>query len=402
MSRIAAFATSVLVVAAIVSNLPLLVGGGEATAGGGRLARQWTKTLAPNLRASVQDVTTAPDGSIFIVGHTLDQRGIADIFAARYNEAGRQLWFKKLAGPENEFGRAAAAGPDGSLYVVGHGSGKIAGQQAKSLDLVVAKFTKSGALAWAKLLGGTAVERGFGVAVQDDGTIVVLGDASSPRVAGKKTQGIKDVLLARYNESGRRLKVAVFGGPGNESAVDLSLVEDQVVSLHSSESPNAGNQSVYRRTFLDRISLAVNNSSTLATDPQLSLAALVLDGFLAGSFGDETTGTAQAAFANVISGVNVSTYGPGEGNDIAAKLPGDDGGAGTAVDTLYIAASSRKPAGHSDALLLAVQPNGKVRQRLALGGPGNQVFESVAVGRDGSVYAAGLKTDRPMLVKYSP
>ena len=166
---------------------------------------QWQKILDGRLTENGLSVAVAPDGSIYVCGHTSSVgAGRTDLVLAKFSSSGTVQWQKLLGGSANEYGQSVAVASDGSVYVCG-----------ETYDnLLLAKFRSSGTVQWQKKLGGSSRDAGYSVAVAPDGSIYVCGETQS---AGA---GSRDLLLAKITDSIIEKDTVTFG---NFTFTDTSL-----------------------------------------------------------------------------------------------------------------------------------------------------------------------------------
>ena len=166
---------------------------------------QWQKILDGRLTENGLSVAVAPDGSIYVCGHTSSVgAGRTDLVLAKFSSSGTVQWQKLLGGSANEYGQSVAVTSDGSVYVCG-----------ETYDnLLLAKFRSSGTVQWQKKLGGSSRDAGYSVAVAPDGSIYVCGETQS---AGA---GSRDLLLAKITDSIIEKDTVTFG---NFTFTDTSL-----------------------------------------------------------------------------------------------------------------------------------------------------------------------------------
>lgn len=134
-----------------------------------------------------------------------------------------------LGGPGWDSGADVAAAPDGSVYVLGQTrSRKLAGQHVHGeADIVLAKYGPTGGPKWVRLIGGDGDERPAGIAVAG-GDVFVAGTSDSAEVGGAANHGKSDVLLARYSTAGAPAWVKLYGSSGEDVAADLATLEGNI------------------------------------------------------------------------------------------------------------------------------------------------------------------------------
>ena len=189
--------------------------GGAGNEGGSNLsvASDGTSVLSGTF-----DGTTGGNTAPIFGSTPLSSLGISDIYVAKLSADGAWLWAKSAGTTGNDGyggGRAAALGADGSVFLTGAFAGTMTlGSlspitRAGNDDIFVAKLTSTGDWVWDVAIGGTATDKGVGVAVQGDGSAVVfasygntnltVGSTTLTRAAGNS--GL-NLLAARISSSG--------------------------------------------------------------------------------------------------------------------------------------------------------------------------------------------------------
>jgi hypothetical protein len=199
---------AVLLVGAVVVGQRLLTGAGaEAGAPGNDAAgaRELTfSTLLGGLEwDEANDVEVDADGNRYVTGFTLSPDfpegraegpgGIQDAFVAKISPDNTLAWSVVLGGTQLDVGNGLALDDDGNVYVTGR-TGSTDFPTADALkpeltgtectgepchDAFVTKLDPDGALVFSTYFGGTLNEEALGIAVADDGGIVVSGNTDS-------------------------------------------------------------------------------------------------------------------------------------------------------------------------------------------------------------------------------
>jgi len=141
--------------------------------------------------------------------------GALDGWVARYDAAGNRAWLQQFgtAGNEEVWGLTADAA--GNTYVAAYSAGSFAGTLAGDKDLVVAKFDAAGTRTWADQLGTELNDKGAAIGLDGAGNLYVAGftDGSVGTNIGKF-----DVLLAKYTPDTTREWVRQFGTAEDDGA----------------------------------------------------------------------------------------------------------------------------------------------------------------------------------------
>jgi uncharacterized delta-60 repeat protein len=169
-------------------------------------------------------ISSAVDGSnnLAVVGYGKNAAGNDDIYVLKYSSTGTRLWAATpFNGVGNDYPRAVAFAPDGSIYVTGF-SEKTLGSAV--YNLFTAKYNgATGALIWSDLYSvqPNGNNKGFGLAVDPAGDVYVTGSATT-------ASGNRDIYTIKYSGSGatpqRLWEHSVNGaGNGDDEAVSVSI-----------------------------------------------------------------------------------------------------------------------------------------------------------------------------------
>lgn len=137
-------------------------------------------------------ITTDAGGNTYVAGYfsgtalfgnnKIVSKGYSDIFVAKYDAAGNLIWIRTGGGAYQDEAYAITTDDSGNCYVTGHftGNSTFSGQTLSSAgyfdtDVFLLKFNPSGGLVWAKRIGGTANDVGYGIDVSNNGQIFVAG-----------------------------------------------------------------------------------------------------------------------------------------------------------------------------------------------------------------------------------
>jgi hypothetical protein len=192
-------------------------------------------------------VACDPSGNIFVAGDYFSQtvafgattllnanfaNGLYnDVFVAKYNRDGNELWAGRGGGSTYDYGRAVAVDAAGNVCVAGDFSGAAtfgpaSVNSAGLSDAFIAKYDPAGSLLWVNTGGGTSTDLAAGVATDGGGNIFLTGQIiNSATFSGQTLSGASvDVFLAMYAPNGKLNYVRKAGGGtsnyGNAIAAD--------------------------------------------------------------------------------------------------------------------------------------------------------------------------------------
>jgi hypothetical protein len=162
------------------------------------------------------DIALDQSGDIYVCG---TQGGSdSDLLLLKYNADGDLLWSRAYDRPDSPCGTGRRLALwDGYVYAVGHTG------IPDDLNILTVKFTGEGGFVWARTFDGPEAfsnDRGFAVAVDDSGCVVVAGQAARP---GHTI----DAVVVKYSADGDERWAAWHDGPGNNyDSVDSIGLDD--------------------------------------------------------------------------------------------------------------------------------------------------------------------------------
>jgi hypothetical protein len=167
-----------------------------------------------------------------------DLVGPSDAYVAKLNPSGTRLIYSTyLGGPGIDGAMSIAVDSEGSAYLTGVTStfpttaGALQPAHAGGMfDAFVAKLNPSGtALVYSTHLGGSGVDRGFRIAVDNAGNAYVTGDTDSPdfptvNALQPAIGGSSDAFVAKVNPSGTALVYSTYlGGSGIDGGTAIAV-----------------------------------------------------------------------------------------------------------------------------------------------------------------------------------
>lgn len=187
--------------------------------------------------------------------------GSYDGFVARFSATGGLIYSTYLGGGTAR-AEDLAIDAQGNAYLTGSAlsfpvtpgafqtGGQCNGCSLGRADAFVAKMNPEGsALVWATYLGGSAVDRGYGIAVDADGEVYVVGATEStsattlpfPTTPGAfQTTGGIDAFVTKLNATGSALVYSSFlGGSTRDQA--FSVAVDATEAAYVTGSTQSGN-----------------------------------------------------------------------------------------------------------------------------------------------------------------
>jgi hypothetical protein len=169
--------------------------------------------------------SVAVDGTaIYLVGYTkgslgAPNQGDKDVFVARLDGDGRQVWLRQVGSAGEDKGMAVAVS-GGAVYAAGMTAGAL-GTPAGGVDGFVTRYSSSGEPVWMQQFGTPASDEAWGLA-GDPADGVYLTGYTAGDFSGTLA-GDKDFLVARVDRDGVLTWRDQFGTPGNDKGAAVTV-----------------------------------------------------------------------------------------------------------------------------------------------------------------------------------
>ncbi len=191
--------------------------------------RQWT-TLVGTISDDLAFSVAADDsGNIYVVGTTNGNlngninAGGSDIFLAKYNSSGIQLWARVIGTVGNDSASEIVIDKSQNIYIVGYITGSLNGNtQVGGNDAVILKYDASGTQIWTRQIGGTSDDIFRDIVIDSENNLILTGSSNSPTLDGNTNAGGYDVILAKYDLNGQKLLVRLYGTANNDYGLSLT------------------------------------------------------------------------------------------------------------------------------------------------------------------------------------
>ncbi|WP_173977550.1 DUF4347 domain-containing protein, partial [Magnetospirillum sp. LM-5] len=214
----------------------------------------WAKAVGGSSHDNATGIAVDGDGNVLVTGtfqgtvdfdpgagttNLVSYWGTQDIFIQKLTSSGALVWAKSVGGSSYENAAGIAVDGDGSVVLTGTFSGTVdfdpgAGttnlvSYSGTQDIFIQKLTSSGALVWAKSVGGSSSEYAGDIAVDGDGNVLVTGafygtvdfDPGAGTTSLTATGGSLDIFIQKLTSSGALVWAKSIGGSSNDNAVAL-------------------------------------------------------------------------------------------------------------------------------------------------------------------------------------
>jgi len=202
------------------------------------LTLSWNTFLGGISADMINGIAADPLGNIYVAGCSAMTWGSPirahsdqmDAFVAKLDADGNLLWNTFLGGTQSDWGRDIAVDQLGSVYVVGYSDGTwgspVRAFSGSNDDVFVAKLNTYGMLQWNTFLGGTDMDVGYGLAVDSLGNVYTAGRSGAawgPPI--RSFSGYFDAFVAKLNPSGVLRWNTFLGAAGDDGGYGIAVDE---------------------------------------------------------------------------------------------------------------------------------------------------------------------------------
>jgi hypothetical protein len=246
--------------------------------------------------------------------------GSNDAFVAKLDiNNGALLWHTFMGGTDREYGTGIAVDGSENVYVNGQGYaswGTPVNEFAGGLgDAFIVKLNSSGARVWNTFLGGGGWDLGYGIALDGNQNIYVVGTSVAMDTSDaswgtplRGFTGFDDAFVAKLDANGSLAWNTFLGGNGSDGGIDIALDRERNVYIAGSSTHSWGTplRPISASGFFDAFAVGLNPSGALIWNTFLGgnaddgASGIVVDGsgtvYVAGS-SSTSWGTPLHAFA---------------------------------------------------------------------------------------------------------
>ena len=202
--------------------------GGESEPDGAALS-EWIIQIGTEMPDTTYGIAAAPNGDVVIAAATEgtlggDNQGQRDVYLARYSSDGILLWERQTGGPQKDSPLGVSVAPDGTAYVGGYTEGDFASPNQGSADVWLARYDANGEEMWRRQFGGPAWDRGFDVSAFDGGAYITGYTAST--LDPESDLGGFDGFAAKYDADGNQQWLRHLGTDATDWGQGSALAPD--------------------------------------------------------------------------------------------------------------------------------------------------------------------------------
>jgi hypothetical protein len=140
----------------------------------------WTTQTGTTAKDYASDIVVDEEGNVYISGHTEGELGLVhagekDAFLAKFDADGNYLWATQVGTANTELSTDVALDAAGNVYISGFTTGDLAGANAGKADIFLAKFDADGNEIWITQLGTPEEDQAYSIALDTDGNVYLAG-----------------------------------------------------------------------------------------------------------------------------------------------------------------------------------------------------------------------------------
>jgi len=204
----------------------------------------WTESAGSSSSDEGRGIATDADGNIYMIGlfsdtgnfgsFTLISNGNSDIFVAKMDADGNWLWAKNVGGTSFDSGYGITTDANGNIYIIGSfidnadfGSYSLTSNGYS--DIFVAKMDADGNWLWAVNAGGYSADQGNVITTDANGNVYVTGHFSGTASFDSITlisNGRADIFIAKIDTNGNWLWAESAGSGGNNNDEGFGIITD--------------------------------------------------------------------------------------------------------------------------------------------------------------------------------
>ncbi len=167
---------------------------------------KWQNSFGGSGIERAQDIANTADGGYVIVGNTFSNdtdvsktKGESDIWLVKINDQGQLVWDASFGGAKFDAAQSVTLSQDGGFIIAGNTKSidQDVNENQGENDIWLLKTDARGNMIWQKTFGGQGLDYGFDVLETIDGSVILIGNSTSPDFMGLTNKGKSDAVLIK-------------------------------------------------------------------------------------------------------------------------------------------------------------------------------------------------------------
>lgn len=181
-----------------------------------------TKDISSDLQGNVYVTGSFQTGSMVFDGITINNpTNSYDVFVVKFDAVGKAIWAARAGGASTDSGTGISNDEHGNTYVTGYfmgqsfSVGEIKLKSGGSYDVFVAKYDSTGKNLWAIKAGAADYDQGNAISTDAEGNSYVTGAFGGTYPLGTFTlssKGGSDIFVFKIDTNGKIVQINTIGG----------------------------------------------------------------------------------------------------------------------------------------------------------------------------------------------
>jgi hypothetical protein len=364
----------------------------------------WITQFGLSANDEVYALVPGVAGTVVVAGNTWNSlggpnAGRSDAFVSQYDDLGNRIWLRQFGSQENDLSSALAHDGAGGVMVAGITDGDMGSANAGNEDVFLARLDSAGNQLWIRQFGTDARDEATALAPDGTGGVVIAGYTGGS-LGGPNPGRMQDAFVARYDGDGNRLWILQFGTSDRHDRA-TSLLSDGtggvIIAGYTGGSlggPNAGIFDAFVARFdRDGIQQWIHQFGTSLSDEARALSPDGAGGFMvAGYLGEdldtETTNGFLARYDGAGNQLWIRQFGTNKRDEAWALAP--DGNGGFIVGGVTLGSLGGPKSGQLDCFLVGFDGDGNAQWFRQFGSSEFEFLTSITAHPGGGVFVGGL------------
>ncbi|HVS18671.1 MAG TPA: SBBP repeat-containing protein [Planctomycetota bacterium] len=162
----------------------------------------WSKQVGTSRLDQAEGATSDGAGGLYLAGWTegalaAPTAGKMDAWLGRFDATGAQQWMVQLGSSGHDYAMELATDGSGGVYVIGYTLGSLGGPNAGKEDLWFARYNAQGEQLWLEQFGTDQID--YGRAIASDGAGGFFGGGSTWGDLASPPAGLTDLWFGRWS-----------------------------------------------------------------------------------------------------------------------------------------------------------------------------------------------------------
>ncbi|MEW6493973.1 MAG: SBBP repeat-containing protein [Cyanobacteriota bacterium] len=194
----------------------------------------WMQQFGTNLIDTSFGMDIDDNGNVYLSGFGIQEEpGILSFqdnpWVAKYDSNGNPQWYQTFGTPNIDEGYDVAVSSDGNVYSTGWTVGDLGGTNAGLYDIWVAKHDNNGEPQWIQQFGTQDYEFPWAIDTDTQGNVYITGWTLG--TLGQESAGSYDTWIAKYDSNGNQEWIQQFGTSGDDSPRGMEIDSNDNIFL---------------------------------------------------------------------------------------------------------------------------------------------------------------------------